>query len=218
MLKAVIFDMDGVIVDSEPIYRRIEMNIISDLGLDIPQEEYDSYVGTKTSEMWAQFKEKYGIKQSVEELVEMEARRYIEYITSSGRAKPIPGVKDLIADLHKNGVRLALASSSHVEEINTVLKIFNLESFFELTVSGYQVENGKPAPDIFLFTLKQLSISAQECIVIEDSKNGVEAAKAAGIKCVGFKSVNSGNQDLSSADLVIHNFCEIGYEKLKGLL
>ena len=95
--------------------------------------------------------------------------------------------------------------------------MFNLEKFFETKISGDEVNNGKPAPDIFLYAVKIIGAEPEECIVIEDSKNGVEAAKSAGIKCIGFENPNSGKQDLSSADMVINSFSEINYQKLRQI-
>jgi len=217
MLKAVIFDMDGVIIDSESIYLELERKLFKDLGLEISEEEHDSFVGTKADYMWTKIKEKYRLEPSVEELVAMEYRLYFDHIASLGDLSPIPGVKELIESLHQKGVRLALASSNYMNVIEMVLDIFKLQKYFDVITSGEQVENGKPAPDIFLAALKQLGVKAEECLVIEDSENGVKAAKTAGIKCVGFKGMNLRNQDLSLADLVVSSFYEIDYGTLREL-
>jgi len=217
MLKAVIFDMDGVIIDSEPIYHEIEMTLFRELVLGISEKEQRSYAGTKTGDMWSELKEKYGIEKSVEELVELEAKRYREYLESGDGLRLIPGVVHLIEELSVNDVIIAVASSSSPEDIETVLSTFNRKNYFKIAVSGIEVQRGKPAPDIFELTVKRLEVLPEECIVIEDSGNGVKAAKAAGIKCVGLRSLNSGNQDLSAADLIIESFGEINYKKLKAL-
>ena len=93
--------------------------------------------------------------------------------------------------------------------------MFNLGKFFKTIVSGYEVENGKPAPDIFLYAAKRLGVQPEDCIVIEDSENGIEAATSAGMKCIGFRNLNSGKQDLSSADMVMDSFSEVNYKKLR---
>jgi len=150
-------------------------------------------------ETWLYIKDKYKLNQSIEELVEMERVSYMDCLLSQENIKPIPGVTELIEELRRNNVKLVVASSASIKNIETVLKMFNLERFFETKISGDEVNNGK------------------ECIVIEDSKNGVEAAKSAGMKCIGFENPNSGKQDLSSADIVINSFSEINYQKLRQI-
>jgi beta-phosphoglucomutase family hydrolase len=217
MLRAVIFDMDGVIIDSEPIYLRAGNEVFRYLGLDVSEEEHHSYVGISSKDMWSHIGNKYKIDLSTEELVEMEMKSYIDYLLSRKDEKPIPGVVELIEDLYKNNINLALASSSSIKSIKIVLDMFNLGKFFKTVVSGYEVENGKPAPDIFLYAAKRVGVQPEDCIVIEDSENGIEAAKSAGMKCIGFKNVNSGKQDLSSADMVIDSLSEVNYRKLRDV-
>jgi beta-phosphoglucomutase family hydrolase len=215
MFRAVIFDMDGVIIDSEPIYFKAGNKLFQYLGLDVSEEEHHSYVGISSRDMWSRLRNKYKIDLSTEELVEMEMNMYIDYLLSRKDEKPIPGVVELIEDLYKNNRDLALASSSSIKSIKIVLDMFNLGKFFETIVSGYEVESGKPAPDIFLYAAKRLGVQPEDCVVIEDSENGIEAAKSAGMKCIGFKNLNSGKQDLSSADMVIDSFLEVNYKKLR---
>jgi len=148
----------------------------------------------------------------------MERTSYMDYLLSQENEEPMPGVAELIEELYKNKVKLVVASSASIKNIEIVLKMFNLERFFETKVSGDEVNNGKPAPDIFLYAAKVIGAQPEECIVIEDSKNGVEAAKSAGMKCIGFQNPNSGNQDLSSADMVINSFSEINYQELRQIL
>jgi beta-phosphoglucomutase family hydrolase len=217
MFKAVIFDMDGVIIDSEPIHSKVEKRLFEDLGLAISDDEHHSFVGTTSRWMWSYIKDKYKLDQSIEELVQMEAASYIGHLLSQKDEKPIPGVVDLIQELHGNNVRLAVASSASVRNIEIVLKMFNVEKYFEARISGDEVRNGKPAPDVFLHCAKILGLRPEECVVIEDSKNGVEAAKAAGMRCIGFKNPNSGEQDLSAADMVIRSFLELDYQRLRRI-
>jgi beta-phosphoglucomutase family hydrolase len=217
MFKSVIFDMDGVITDSEPIHFEVEKKLFKDLGLAISDEEHRSFVGTVSREMWSHIKDKYKLNQSVEELVEIERTSYMDYLLSQEKERPIPGVADLIEELYRNNVKLVVASSASVKNIEIVLKMFDLERFFETKVSGDEVKNGKPAPDIFLYAAKIIGTQPEECIIIEDSENGVEAAKSAGMKCIGFENPNSGKQDLSSADMVINSFSDINYQKLQQI-
>jgi HAD superfamily hydrolase (TIGR01509 family) len=218
VLEMVIFDMDGVIVDSEEAYHDVEMKLFGELGLDMSEEERYGYVGTKTVEMWTELKQKYNLAHSVQELVKLETVEFISYLKSKKGLKPIEGVVELIRSLHDKGVVLALASSSRTEEIDVILELFDLKKYFSFIVSGDDVKAGKPAPDIFEFVCRQAGIVPQNCVIIEDSTNGLKAAKAANIKCVGFRNAGSGNQDLSLADMVTQDFRELDYEVLGKLL
>jgi len=217
MFKSIIFDMDGVIIDSEPVHFEVEKRLLKDLGVAISDEECHSFVGTANKEMWLHIKDKYKLDESVEELVEVERTTYMDYLRSQENLKPIPGVAELIEELYRKKVKVVVASSASVKNIEIVTRMFNLERFFEVKVSGDEVNKGKPAPDTFLYAAKTIGAEPEECIVIEDSKNGVKAAKSAGMRCIGFKNPNSGRQDLSSADIIINSFSEINYQKLRKI-
>jgi len=217
ILKAVIFDMDGVIIDSEPIHRKVVKDLFKHLEISVPVKLLDSFVGASSKQMWTKLKNKYKLQQSIAELTRMQRDRYINYfnyLLLQKKIKPIPGIIELIKDLSRNKTRLALASSSPIKNIDLVLEVFKLERFFAAKVSGEEVNSGKPAPDIFIHALKCIGVRAEDCIVIEDSKNGVEAAKSAKIKCIGFYNVNSRKQDLSCADIIIDSFLGVNYRKL----
>ncbi len=217
MLECVIFDMDGVIIDSQGAYFEIERKLFRDLGINVSDEEHHSFVGIPIGKMWSHLKGKHGFDGQVGDLVEMEMRIYTEYLLSDNCPGLIPGVAKLVKDLFRNSARIAVASSSSRKAIEIVLRISHLERFFSATVSGDEVKNGKPAPDIFVYAASILGVEPGECIVIEDSKSGVQAARSAGMSCVGFHNPNSGKQDLSFAHMVIDSFFEISYMDLKRM-
>jgi len=217
MLKAVIFDMDGVIVNSEPVYEKVELEIFRQLGIDISVSERYAYVGMKTDDMWEVIKQRFAVQQTVEELTRLEAEKFREHIKINGGIHPIPGAVELIKELHREGMALAVASSALKEDVYAIIETLDLDRYFSYKVSGCDVENGKPAPDIFLRAVELLGLKPEECVVIEDSENGVRAARAAGIKCVGLKNKGSGIQDLSAADLVVDSLLQLDYSKLKRL-
>jgi HAD superfamily hydrolase (TIGR01509 family) len=168
--------------------------------------------------MWEYVINKYNIPHTVDELVEMDRKRYFEYILKHDDAvKPIEGVDELVKELYSKKMRLAVASSSPIEVIKLVVKRLKLESYFDELVSGDFVKRSKPYPDIFLYASEKLNVVPEKCIVIEDSNNGVMAAKSAGMKVVGFINPNSGNQDINMADVVIRSFSELNYEKLQNI-
>lgn len=207
-MKAVIFDMDGVIIDSEPVYNGIHEKMLRDFGvkeiLDVPED----YTGMTNSAVFKIVREKYNLKQTVEEISAYQLKVILEEF-SRLEDEPIDGIRDLLAFLKEQQIKTAIASSSARKLIETVVKKFNLMAFFDVIVSGEEVPAGKPAPDVFLEAARQLHVSPEDCLVIEDSKNGTIAAKAAGMSCIGFKNPNSGNQDLSRADNVVLSIRDI---------
>lgn len=207
-MKAVIFDMDGVIIDSEPIHFEVDMQTMRDLGFDISSEELEKYVGTTNEYMFSDLKNKYNIKQSIEEVINYKVELTKKKVIQSD-LEPIEGIKELLVDLKNKNISTAIASSSPRNFIDVVVSKFNLQDYFNFIVSGEEVHNGKPAPDVYIETAKKLGLPPEECTVIEDSRNGVLAAKAAGMKCIGFQNVNSGNQDLSKADNIVKSITEI---------
>lgn len=207
-MKAFIFDMDGVIIDSEPIHFEIDVETMKYFGVTIAPHELDRFVGMTNPEMWSILKQEYSIPQSVSEITEYQLKSKIELIRSTDLA-PIEGIQELIFDLKKNNILIGLASSSPRAFINEVLRKYNFFEYFDSIISGEEVTKGKPAPDIYLEVSNQLNSKPNECWVLEDSKNGVQAAKAAGMKCIGFINENSGNQDLSRADIIVNNIRDI---------
>lgn len=210
MIKAVIFDMDGVIIDSEPFHYKIFKEYIwKKFSLIISDEEYSTFIGTTNHYIYATLQEKYNFPGELSSIVAEYEEKCLQYLLSTTTERPIKGVDVLVKNIHQNKIKLALASSSPKKVIKIVLDMFKLDEFFDVTVSGQEVENSKPAPDIFLRVAELLHISPEECLVFEDSRNGVTAAKAAGMKCIGYYNPNSGNQDLSRADKIIETFAEV---------
>ena len=207
-MKAVIFDMDGVIIDSEPIHFETDMETMKYLECNISKEELEKYVGTTNEYMFSDIKKNYNIEKSVEDIINYRAEIIKNKIVQSD-LEPIEGIRELLSELKKKNIPAAIASSSPKDFINVVVSKFKLQEYFKYIVSGEEVANGKPAPDVYLETAKKLGIYPKDCIVIEDSKNGVLAAKAAEMRCIGFQNVNSGNQDLSKANIIVKSIAEI---------
>jgi HAD superfamily hydrolase (TIGR01509 family) len=213
MIETVIFDLDGVIIDSEPYHFLVEKQLFKEYGADITDDEHLSFVGTSSNDMWHKIKIKTDIKYSIEELVNISERKFLSYLDKVKDIKPISGVDELILDLYKSEFQLIIASSSSRKIINTVLKKFNLSKYFSFIVSGAELIHSKPNPEIFHEACKISSTKPERCLVIEDSENGVKAAKSANMSCVAYRNPNSGNQNLSSADLVINDFISFNINK-----
>ncbi|MFW6370908.1 MAG: HAD family hydrolase [Bacteroidota bacterium] len=207
--EAVIFDMDGVLVNSEPFYVEVEQTNFKKLGLVITEDEHKTYQGTATDRMWEIIKEKHGIAKTVEELVEMTNAVVTPYFASLEVIECMPGVEQLIKQLAKEKIPLALASSSYPEVIEIILQKTGLKSCFNVVVDSQMAGASKPEPDIFLLAAQKLQVPPGKCIVIEDSTNGIKAAKSAGMYCIAYAGPGSELQDQSQADAIISDFGEL---------
>lgn len=208
MIKAIIFDMDGVLIDSEPLHLQFSQELFKKLKIQMSIEDYSKFVGTTSKYMWGVIKDRYSLKNTVDELIKMEREGFFKYLSSID-IEPIDYIPELLSELSKNNFKTAVASSSPINVIEFIIKSFKLETYFNELVTGDYVSKSKPNPDVFLYAAKKLNVLPHECVVIEDSHNGVLAAKNAGMKCIGFKNPHSGKQDLSKADMLISSFREI---------
>ena len=214
MIKAVIFDMDGVIVNSEPLHKKAYYNMFKDFKLDVSESLYESFTGKSTYSICEQLCLKFNLSITPYELVNSK-RKHFKYIFENDKSfKMIDGAFELIKDYYKNNLKLVLASSASMLTINKVFEKFDLDKFFVAKISGADLKQSKPNPEIFLKAAKISGHNRKDCIVIEDSTNGIIAANSAGIFCVGYKSKNSINQNYSLADLVISNFNQICFKEI----
>lgn len=207
--KAVVLDMDGVIIDSEPLHKQVEQEMLKKLGVNLPHEEHVKFAGVG-KEMWTILKEQFGYNREVNE-TELHKEKRTRYLTQlrSKPIVPIDGIVDIVNIAKKAGLKIAVASSSSLENIELVTKSIGIFDDLDLSVSGDDLPRTKPHPDIFLRTSELLNINAHECLVIEDSTNGIKAAKEAGMFCIAFRNPNSGNQNLSLADNVVNRIIEV---------
>jgi HAD superfamily hydrolase (TIGR01509 family) len=214
MLRAVIFDMDGVIVDSEPLHIAAEKETLGLYGIFPSTEELQAYMGRKMRPVLEDMIRNYRLPLSLDDLLSAHTTRLLGHYRRSVR--PIPGALSLIRELHRGGIPLALASSSGRDLVDVVTGRFGLDRYFSVIASGEAVENSKPHPDIFMAVVAQLKVAASECAVIEDSQAGVAAAVSAGTYCVGFESPNSQNQDLSRAHWIVDDLRKVTLETLRA--
>ncbi|WP_264564014.1 HAD family hydrolase [Flavobacterium sp. N3904] len=214
MIQTVIFDMDGVIVDTELVHRYAYFTQFDELNIEVPEEIYTSLTGLSTRNTFQKLKDHFQLKEEVEDLILRKRAIFNDAFDSKEDLALLDGVEDLIKDFHRNGMQLIVASSASKVTIDRVFRRFDLHQYFSHIVSGEDFPKSKPHPAIFLHAAS-LSIAPKEnCIVIEDSTNGVKAAKAAGIFCVGYNSFHSKDQDLALADVVVNHFDELSFEKV----
>jgi HAD superfamily hydrolase (TIGR01509 family) len=214
MLQTVIFDMDGVIVDTEPVHNYAYYEHFKLLGIEVSAEMYASFTGNSTKNVFQKIKDHFEVTEDIHTLVEKKRSLFNDAFDTKADLFLLEGVEELIKQLHQNGIQLILASSSSKVTINRVFNRFKLHSYFSHIVSGEDFPQSKPNPDIFLEAVRLSKTNKENCIVIEDSTNGIKAANAADIYCVGYRSVNSKQQDYSLANLVIDSFDELDYKNI----
>lgn len=207
--QAVIFDMDGVLVDSEPFHFENESRMFRKLGLDISDEEHSHFTGVATDVMWRQISETHELPLSVAELTELTVLESNQYFGSLEKIEPLPGLVDLLEKLVAAEIPMAVATSSDTVTMKNILEKSGLRKYFRFTVCRDDVANSKPEPDVFLLAAKLLEVPPENCLVFEDSKNGIKAAKAAGMFCIAYSGGNSGHQDQTLADRRIAHFNEL---------
>jgi HAD superfamily hydrolase (TIGR01509 family) len=214
MLKAIIFDMDGVIVDTEPLHYKAYHQMFNDVNIEVSESLYESFTGQSTFSICKQLVSLYNLPLGPQTLVDIKRDHFNLLFKTDSSLDLLDGVLELIKDYHAHGLTLILASSASMQNINNVFKRFDLDQFFKAKLSGADLKASKPHPEIFINAVKATGFNNDECIVIEDSTNGFKAAKAAKIFCVGYKSPHSKNQDYNIADLIIDNFKEITYNNI----
>ena len=213
----VIFDMDGVIINSEPLHQECERELFHKRDIFLTQEEHDQFLGVSGFYMWKQLVEKFNLKESVERLVEIQDTCFIKKLEKLKYLPIIKGVESLIKDLSEKNVMLILASSSSQRLIDKILTLSTLKKYFKYIISGAEVKASKPAPDIFIKAAKMAGVATDKCIVIEDSENGVKAAKDAGMKVIGFLNGFNTKDSLFYADRIVNDFSKISIDTFLSL-
>jgi len=214
MIRCVVFDMDGVVVNTEPLSHAAGSELYKSLGITVPDEVYSTFVGNSDKMIVAKLKDLYDIKLTHEELLEEKYKYFFSAFGNATDLDLMPGVRILIQELHSKGIKLILASSSSKRKIEAVFTRFGLHDFFDAKVSGEDFEESKPNPAIFNEAVRMSGFSKEECLVIEDSTNGIKAAKAAGLYCIAYESGYGLPQDTSEADKVITDFAELDYNTI----
>jgi HAD superfamily hydrolase (TIGR01509 family) len=215
MIRALIFDMDGVIIDSEPVHIQLTLDVLKDVGVTPRDEEIYEFIGVRNEEMWDTLKKRHGINESVEELLARQKAYKIERFFNS-KLEPIDGLLDLLRAAKRREMKIVLATSSPRYFAKYILKAVKASVFFDELVTADDILKSKPDPEIFLKAADAIGVLPEECLVIEDACFGVMAAKDAGMKCIGFKNPNSGNQDLSLADYVVSSLRDINLDEILG--
>jgi HAD superfamily hydrolase (TIGR01509 family) len=212
MIKAVIFDMDGTIADSEKIVKKVSREFFEERGINLTKKEEKIIFGLTWKEFVKKILESRGkkYKQSIKNTLK---ERYVR--TMSREVEAIPGVYEVLEVVSRN-FKVALATNSRWREVEIIFNKLKFHKYFHLKLAKNHVKNGKPDPEIYLKAAELLKVKPEECVVFEDSVVGIEAAKAAGMKCVGIVNTYS-RKDLKKADMLIDSYHQINLEKIKKL-
>jgi beta-phosphoglucomutase len=210
MIKAIIFDMDGVLVDSEPFHIEIEKRQFSQNQISVSDEEHHQYMGVASDVMWREIAERHSLNIQAEELTEQNKSESIRYFTELKEIPVMPGLVDLLEKLTQKNFPIAVASSSFPEIIQLMLEKTGLLKYFQVVVSSQEAGKSKPEPDVFLLAAKKLGIKPEDCLVIEDSANGIKAAHSAQMRCIAFQGPGANPQSQKGADAVVKSFEQLG--------
>lgn len=213
MLEAIIFDMDGVLVDSEYTYFQSKSQILSEAGHEVEDSYHFQFMGTTSDYMWEKMKQEFYLPLSVAEYIQQMTALRQAMIKRDG-IRVIPHVQEFVKGLSQAGLKLAVASSSSLAEIKVNLAEIGLSEYFSEVVSTEEVEHSKPAPDVYLAAAERIGIMSENCLGIEDTKNGTGAVRNAGMVCVGFANPAFPKQDLAFADRVVSSFAELDADSL----
>jgi HAD superfamily hydrolase (TIGR01509 family) len=179
--QAVIFDMDGLLVDSEPVWHSVETAMLQARGKSWAYEIQKDLIGMRMSDFWTRMCSAYQLTEAPDELIAEATHRMVTMVPE--QAIPRPGANELIAYFHERAVPMAIASSSPMAIIDSVVESRGWSGSFQIWVSGDEVAHGKPAPDIYLETARRIGCSPRDILTLEDSRNGARAAVAAGMIC-----------------------------------
>ncbi|MBI4638537.1 MAG: HAD family phosphatase [Candidatus Rokubacteria bacterium] len=195
---AVVFDMDGVLVDSEPLHVDAMREVLRPYGVPYTDRENEEFFGFTDPEVFRVLRARYGLAADEEELTRRRAALVVELTRT--RSVPMAGVPEVPTALRALGYRLAVASSSALDVIRATIDTLGIAALFETLVSGLDAGRGKPAPDVFLETSRRLGLPPGACLAVEDSRNGLLAAKAAGMACAVIPCAATRHEDFAEAD------------------
>jgi HAD superfamily hydrolase (TIGR01509 family) len=213
-VKAIIFDMDGVLVDSEPVKAKVWQKVFKKYNVKNANKFFKDRIGNPGLLITEELIKLHNLRKSPSEILDEIHQDYIEYIKKYPPV-PIKNSIEFLKSIDRNRYLIGLASSEYMATIVQQLHSVEICDYFDNVFSGKEdVARDKPNPDIYIMVAKKLGLLPSECIAVEDSEVGVLSAKSAGMKVIGFKSPNSGKQDLSGADHVYRNLTLIDLDNI----
>lgn len=219
MIKAVIFDMDGVLIDSVALGLQARKKLLAQYGVDldaIPDPHGEAHRATSLKSLLASIKNHTGIHIDHDEFARTSRERMRKDLEEANISAD-PELIEFLQDLRRHNIVCAIVSSGLRKGIDIKLEILGIRQYFSVTVTGDDVEEHKPNPAPYLYALKKLNLTTRDCVIFEDSQTGVQAARASGCKVIGFTKYNPPNKQLTDVEATIKSWAEINYDGLENL-
>jgi len=204
---AVIFDMDGVLIDSEPLHFEVLRRVLGHDGVQLSGAENEEFIGTTSAAMFATLIARHALPRSVSEYVALYDAAVLEVLRRPHKAQP--GVEHLLGYLRQSSIRLGVASSSNRSWIDATLRSLQLTDAFEAIISGDEVSRGKPDPSIYTLAAQRLGIAPERCLAIEDAPNGVESARRAGMAVLGVRTAYTAHLNLGGVIETVDSLADL---------
>ncbi|HLZ27332.1 MAG TPA: HAD family phosphatase [Chloroflexota bacterium] len=205
--EAIIFDMDGVLIDSEPLHFEVLNTVLATDGQALSRAENEEFIGTTTAVMWQTLIARRGLGRSMGDYIELYDQTLLRLLLRPH--SPQPGVVPLVKRARELGMRLGVASSSKRLWIEATLRSLGLADAFDAIVSGDDVQRGKPDPQIYLLAAEQVGIAPARCLAIEDAPKGVQSARAAGMTVLGVRTPYTAHLHLEGVDRVVDSLADL---------
>ncbi len=218
MLEAVIFDMDGVVSDSEPGYAIvIDQMLMEEAGAHLTPEFHNEFKGNSPVYSWTKIMKHYGLTRKTAEEYADEMMRRRDFLLDKEGCDSVPGTRELILSLHEAGIPMVLASAAPYSKINRIMDMIGLSKYMKAMLSGCEeCEKGKPDPELFYLSRDRLGVSAEGCVVIDDGHAGIVGGNLAGMKTIRYLD-SLLTPDDAEADLNVRSMCDITLDVLKKL-
>ena len=212
--RAVVFDLDGVLWDGEPLYLEAFNVVLRPLGQEVTAPEYEQIIGSSVEAAWEWVIDRFKLTGPPEQFYAAYDATVLDLLAQP--VEPLPGARETIARLKSIPVAVGLASASLRQWVDATLAGIGLAGEFEATVSASEVERAKPAPDMYLKAAEKLGVPASECIAVEDTRTGVASARAAGMYVVQLRAASTALPPIEEAHAVIESYAEFDFAPLGG--
>jgi HAD superfamily hydrolase (TIGR01509 family) len=212
--RAVVFDLDGVLWDGEPLYHEAFNVVLRPLGHKVTAEDYQEIIGSSVEAAWQWVLDRYGIEESPGRFYHLYDDAVMQLLAQA--VEPLPGVRETIARLKAMDLPVGVASASLRRWVDATLKGTGLADEFDATVSASEVEHAKPAPDMYLLAAEKLGVPAPECVAVEDTRTGVRSAKSAGMYVIQVRAASTALPPIDEADAVIERYADFDFSLFGG--
>ncbi|MFH1500817.1 MAG: HAD family phosphatase [archaeon] len=217
MAKAVIFDMDGVLIDSTKYIWKSFNQLLSKYNVQIPDDKVKKYLGRSLRDKIELWKKDYNIKEKIDPQEFSKSAFVLELKLMKKEVKPNQHLQNLIKKLKQNKIKVAVATSNYIPRASHILELIQVKDKMDTITTLEEIQHHKPHPEIFLKTAEKLEVKPEECIVIEDAVNGIEAAKKANMKAIALLTKFHTREEFEKADLIINSLSELTFEKIQAL-